>query len=62
MAVQRVGSACLTTVSYTPVLVEEASDVNISVKIDRKMGSLLFFAQTSRTANTRELDKSVVSH
>lgn len=37
--VQRVGKACLTTVSYMPRADDFASEARISVKIERKMGS-----------------------
>lgn len=38
--VQRVGKACFTTVSYTPGADDFASEARISVKIERKIGSI----------------------
>jgi hypothetical protein len=33
------GKACFTTTSYTPLAGDEAKDVKISVRIERKIGS-----------------------
>lgn len=49
IAVHRVGSDCFTTISYTPLALEAASDCIMSVKIERNRGSVCSLIERQST-------------